>query len=141
MPRPGGSVSSHSCAGIIDTINWSQSKVLVIPYHTMVLYGNRYPTDKAAYRWTVNLKYYSTNPIIIITKTMHATCWSPTGQRPVMTSTLSHAINRPGANVRKGSDEEPAIKSFKLEAPHVGDLGCFVFMASCGVVRIFLQSL
>jgi hypothetical protein len=58
-----------------------------------------------------------------------------------MTSALSHAINRPGANVRKGSDEEPAIKSFKLEASHVGDLGCFVFMASCGVVRIFLQSL
>ncbi len=58
-----------------------------------------------------------------------------------MTPTLSHAINRPGANVRKGSDEGSAIKSFEVEASHVGDLGCFVFMASCGVVRIFLQSL
>ena len=58
-----------------------------------------------------------------------------------MTSTFSHAINRPGANVRKGSDEGPALKTLEMEASHVGDLGCFVFMASCGVVRIFLQSL
>ena len=58
-----------------------------------------------------------------------------------MTPTLSHAINRPGANVRKGSDEGSAIKSFEMEVSHVGDLSCFVFMTSRGVVRIFLQSL
>ncbi len=58
-----------------------------------------------------------------------------------MTSTFFHTNNRTGANVWKGSDEGSAIKSFGMEASHVGDLGCFVFMASCGVVRIFLQSL
>jgi hypothetical protein len=36
----------------------------------MVLYGNRYPTDKAACCSTVNSKFYSTNPVIIITKTI-----------------------------------------------------------------------
>ena len=45
-----------------------------------------------------------------------------------MTSTFSHAVNRPGAN-------------FEMEASHVWDLGCFVFMASSGVVRMFLQSM
>lgn len=30
-----------------------------------------------------------------------------------MTSTFSHAINRPGANVRKGSDVGPAIKNLR----------------------------
>ncbi|CAM4559630.1 unnamed protein product [Leuciscus chuanchicus] len=35
-----------------------------------------------------------------------------------MTSTFSHAINRPGANVRKGSDEGPAVKTLEMEASH-----------------------
>lgn len=68
-------------------------------------------------------------------------CRCLTVQRPDITPTLSHAINRPGANVWKGSNEGSAIKSFEMEASHVGDLGCFVFMASCGVVRIFPQIL
>ncbi|CAM4732868.1 unnamed protein product [Leuciscus chuanchicus] len=35
-----------------------------------------------------------------------------------MTSTFSHAIKRPGANVRKGSDEGPAVKTLEMEASH-----------------------
>ncbi|CAM4732930.1 unnamed protein product [Leuciscus chuanchicus] len=37
-----------------------------------------------------------------------------------MTSTFSHAIKRPGANVRKGSDEGPAVKTLEMEASPLG---------------------
>ena len=45
---------------------------------------------------------------------------------------ISHAINRPGANVRKGSDEGPAVKKTWRWRPHM--LGISIALFSWQVV-------